>query len=200
MSALFDNGKNPPPVNLSRRGLVKWKQLLPALTYLLKKAGLKIHVDGMDMQEIDGGVSLRSQGSDTLVNPLSVTSFRTRVTVAFGTFCGRTPKIGSSYLYDDPVPELAITGSGTEFIAIKSTWDLTFAHGFMNSASLPEDGVEIVVTTTDPTILTSEDGIFYVVLATLLDGNKTGQAYTTSVSGGVRDHGDQNSKADLIVG
>jgi hypothetical protein len=124
------------------------------------------------------------------------------VTVAFGTFCGRVPMIGTGFIGStDPTPQLAITGSGTEYVAIKSTWTMTFTNDFLTSADLPSDGVEIIVDTSDPTVLTAAEGEDHVVLlATLIDGVKTGQAYLQSIAGGLRDHGDPDTpSADIVV-
>lgn len=59
MSSLFHHGKENPVFDLRRHGLVHWKQVFPLLSYILKKAGLKIHVEGMDITELEGGVSIR---------------------------------------------------------------------------------------------------------------------------------------------
>ena len=184
--------------------LVSWKSMKLLIKHVLKnvpKQGenivLKFH---------DDGVQISAQVAIEADFPLKVSVANSLVQVSFGTFCGRVPKIYDDvtgalvYLSAEVAPVLSITGEGAEYIAIKSNWELSFTHGFMSSGTLPVDGVEIIVSSTDPTILTAADGEFYVILATLFDGVITGQAYTASIAGWVKDHGERDSKADLVVG
>lgn len=184
--------------------LVSWKSMKLLIKHVLKnvpKQGenivLKFH---------DDGVQISAQDALESDFPLKVSVANNLVQVSLGTFCGRVPQIYDDvtgalvYLGGEVAPVLAITGEGQEYIAIKSNWELSFTYNFMSSGTLPVDGVEIIVSSTDPTILTAADGEFYVILATLFDGVITGQAYTASIAGWVKDHGERDSKADLVVG
>jgi hypothetical protein len=109
------------------RGIVGWRALGPILKVICKKLCIKFSVEGMDIQEIDGGVHFRavSNGAGGVDFPFRVSLGTDEeglfAIIAHGTVHGQTPTIGGVPLDAIDAPKLRLTGAGVERIYLEIT-------------------------------------------------------------------------------
>jgi len=187
-------------IHLPMRGLVKWSHLRPILKGILGKMGIKVSTDGKSIQSIEGGLHIGVGTGDGGSTPFLVTvTGGTSVSINPGTIMRNDDtKSGGVLLTHDPAPTITISGTGTGYIWIKLTVDhyLDAAGTFVvvsyynkseigSGSSLPSD---------DP-----EGGIYYIKLATIVDGVKTNQWVTYNISCAFKDEGRARSRALLTL-
>lgn len=193
--SLGHHNKDTPRVELKSRGLAKNKQLTPIIAWLLKKAGIKVTVDGLEISETAGGLHLKNLGAGDAIKPFTCSiSTGYKVSVAPGLFSGIRPKIGSAHLDDSPAPTLTISNTGDVFIMLQINATLTSAHDFVYTYEWGDINVvqHATIQTDDKSA-----GTYYLLLAKFTNGTKIAQYELSNLEGRIEDDGTASSQGDL---
>jgi hypothetical protein len=181
-----------PGQRVPGKGIVKWRRLQPLLKEISAKCGMKLSFDGMDAQEIAGGVHLKATpGVGAEDYP-----FKTEVLndggdlfarIAPGSVSGIVPLIGGVPLDALEYPLLAIASTGVQRIYLETTaslfatdegyvvsWTVTGATMQVTSGAVPADDTS---------------GVYRRHVATVEDGFLTAQVVCNSLEILLRDLG-----------
>lgn len=182
------------PFRVPREGVAGWRKLYEVLGFILRKMGFKLSLDGIDGQEIDGGLHLRVDKSADETGNFICTAQTGGVVMTSGTILGITPKIGSIRLNTIPRPLLAMSGAGIHIVYAKITSTLSAAHNYVYTYTVLD--VEILTGSTLPADVPAS-GTFYLQIASYSGATKTSQDITTSQGGEIDDDGSAASKGRL---
>lgn len=177
--------------------LVKYRGLRGLLSRLLFFVPAAAPGGGIEVRMTQNGPEWYLPAS-TASPPLTV---RPNGTVVPGTIAGLSPKIGTDSIATLPAPALTIPASGTAHVVVNVESTLAIEAGVYVAGFTSFDAITLTVETTDPSSagLKSNDGLFYFVLATFVDGVKTAQNYTGSLLLSVCDDGTAAGTADLVI-
>lgn len=182
--------------------VVLWEQILPMLQSLFRQAGWSLQIDGAESAGVgaDGRLQFKvnSSASSAPAQGLDVSSAG-KVTAA--TVMGVMPTIGGTSLDDGTPPLLTIPSSGTRYIVVTVTGTFTLKGStFVLPTFSAAPTVTIAVETTNPGYAGTHNistGTFKFLLATFVDGVKTGQNGHGPVSAEICDSLNQDAKANL---
>ena len=129
-----------------------------------------------------------------VVHPFFTALSGTDYTVESGTVGGITPTLGGDALDTLPQPTGTLSLSGTEYIYFKVSATITAAYGYAHT--IVTNTVEVLDGSSIPAD-SKAAGVFYRKLATYVDGVKTSQDYSTSLSVSYCDDGTATGSVDL---
>lgn len=183
MPIVQHNKNSEPPEKLPMRGLTRNRILRTIIEDIYKRLKLKVSVDGLQAQEIEGGIHLKSDpGSTEMPGPFEVTASADGATfsVASGTFNSVTP----SYVETD----LAL-GGGAKWIYLKVVYSLTAsASNYVYAATFTSVEVHAAQSSEISTPHGPSTGTYYILLAKFTDGTKDQQYalgnYSAYLTGG----------------
>lgn len=197
-------GQNKVPEYRFRRsnGFAWMRDLIDFAKFIAPLLKFKVSVDGVEMQEITGGVHIKAGGG----SGASATPFPFKatlgsgesglfVTIYPGTVSGVMPTIGGVALDVGTPPQLTLSGSGVQRIYLEASVTLSVnAVGYVTSYT--GLSVTIAVDTSVPSDDTS--GTYRRQIASVVDGVITGQVIQNSLDIVVRDSGAGGGTATAI--
>jgi hypothetical protein len=193
MSIVQTQKAKPAAGNVPSRAFVRWGTLMRLLAPLIQ--GGRISLDGIEAQEVAGGVHLRARSGDTKF-PLVVNSDGS---VVPGIVANMTPSINGTLITHDPPPRLNI-GNGMRWAVLAIQADLDKIQGsYVQGATVKDVEIMVQSSAPQPSDLVSSSGRFKTTLATFNNGVKTGQFHFQSLNVMIVDDGSGEGKGELFI-
>lgn len=193
MGSIVQTQKAKPAANAPARAFVRWGTLMRLLAPLIQ--GGKISLEGIEAQEVAGGVHLRTR-SGGIKYPLVVNGDGS---VVPGIVANMTPSINGVPITRDPPPRLNI-GNGTRWVVLEIEADLDKIQGiYVQGATVKAVNIKVQSSAPQPSDLVSSSGRFKTTLATFNSGVKTGQFHFQSLNVMIVDDGSGDGKGELFI-
>ncbi len=184
------------PVRVPRVGVAGYGKLFPILSFLLRLAGFKLSLDGVNGQEIDGGLHLEADNNTDEDNFQGlITSDATGIvlfSVAPGTVGGSYPTLGGTSI-NQPAgsrPTLPLYVGGTiAKVYLHRQLTIGTANGFLYSWTRVSDVIETAASVPANSWTSTTADVYRELFTAVSGGITRPQPVRTSLEFDIQDNG-----------